>query len=91
MRQVDWEHVYLLGSYGRDGEAYLTTWSGNRPEVEVVVTGVHHAPMWDAPVPMGAELHEVPKGTDGQEYAKELDGIYAFGWYVEEGFERERR
>lgn len=88
-RLIDWEHVYLLGYYGRNKEPYLSTWGGEGESVSVVITNLSgHVPMWDAPVPPGAQLQEVPEGVDGHEYAEKLGGIFAFGWYAAEGFER---
>lgn len=34
------------------------------------------------------QLHEVKLGEDADEKAKELGGVKAFGWYIEQGFER---
>ena len=36
----------------------------------------------------GATLHMIPEDRNPYEYAKELGGFYAVGFYVEEGFER---
>ena len=33
-------------------------------------------------------LHEVAEGEDPFLKAEELGGVHAFGWYIEEGFER---
>lgn len=52
-RIIDWNHVYLLGWFGRDRRAYLTTWVGKRPDITVIVTGPDilewGPPIWDAP------------------------------------------
>lgn len=88
---IDWDHVYLLGWYGHDGKPYLTTWDGNLPYVNVVVTGCDHfnMPMWKAPVPKGAELHAIPEDKNPQEYAIEINGYHALGWYIADGFQRD--
>ncbi len=79
-----WENTYLLAWYDRTGRSYLTTWDGNLPIVHVVVTGCNgmNMPLWNAPVPEGAQLHRVPDDMDPQEYARKLGGFYAFGWRV---------
>lgn len=78
------ENTYLLAWYDREGRSYLTTWQGDLPIVHVVVTGCNgmNMPLWDAPVPKGAQLHRVPEGRDPQEYAREIGGNHAFGWRV---------
>ncbi len=95
--KLDWDHVYLLGWHDKDGHSYLTTWSGDRPWVEVVVTGAgpFGPPIWKSYVPNGVTLHEMsePSGhrfRSKEDRARLLHGIYAFGWYIEEGIEREK-
>lgn len=85
-RQLNWDHVYLLGYYTPSGEPMLTTWSGDAEGIEVVVTGSDNSgpPIWSAPIPPGCELHTIPEGKDGQEYAKEIGGLFAFGWLLPE-------
>ncbi len=34
------------------------------------------------------QLHEVKPGEDAGEKARELGGVKALGWYIEQGFER---
>jgi len=54
---IDWNHVYLLGWYGRDGQPYLTTWSDSEETrdnyITIVVTGPEvqtwGPPLWNAP------------------------------------------
>ncbi len=91
--KMDWAHIRLLGWYDHRGSAYLVPWSDTRPTVRVVVTGLREAemPLLDIPVPEGAHLQAVPEDRNPYEYAKEVDGFYAVGVYVEEGFERTRR
>lgn len=97
--QLDMNHVYLLGWYGPTGQAYLTTWSGGRPLIHVVVTGpieMFGPPMWDAPATMRqgghkAEefvVHPIPDNEDPWVAAGRLRGVVAIGWYFTEGFER---
>lgn len=83
-RELTWDSTYLLAWYDRAGKAYLTTWSGDLPVIHVVVTGCSpmNMPLWNAPVPRGAQLHLVPDGKDPQEYACQLGGYHAFGWRV---------
>ncbi len=87
---IDWEHVYLLGWYDKSGKAYLTTWDddGSMQSVNVVVTSVGTSvPMWDASS-KGAIIHEIPFDKTPQEYAEEIGGYHAFGWYIEDGITR---
>jgi len=88
--KFDWDHIYLLGWYDQNGKAFLTTWEGDLPQVSVVVTGVspYGPPLWRTPVPAGCTLHAIPLGKSNQEYAKELGGVVAFGWYIEDGMTR---
>jgi hypothetical protein len=88
--KADWDHIQLLGWYDHWGKAYLIPMQNSRPEVQTVITGVKEAdmPLLDMPVPKGAALRMVPEDKNPYEYAKELDGFYAVGFYVEEGFER---
>ncbi len=90
MIKTDWKHIQLLGWYDRRGKAYMIPLQESRPPVGVVITGVKEAdvPLLDMPVPKGATLHTIPEDRNPYEYAKELDGFYAVGFYVEEGFER---
>jgi len=34
------------------------------------------------------QLHEVKEGEDWEAKARKLGGVRAFGWYIEQGFER---
>jgi hypothetical protein len=79
-----WDNTYLLGWEDREGKSYLTTWDGDLPMVHVVVTGCNgiNMPLWDAPVPDGAQLHRVPDDDNPKEYARKIGGFYAFGWRV---------
>jgi hypothetical protein len=89
--KFDWDHIYLLSWYDQNGKAYLTTWEGDLPIIAVVVTGArkpYGPPLWRAPVPAGCELHEIPTGKGNQEYAKELGGVVAIGWYIKDGLTR---
>jgi hypothetical protein len=90
MMKADWRHIQLLGWYDRRGRAYLVPLQDSRPSVKLVITGAKEAevPLLDMPVPKGAALHIVPDDKNPYEYAKELGGFYAVGFYVEEGFER---
>lgn len=92
--KLDWDHFYLLAWYGADGRQYLTSWTGDEPIVYAVVRGVPESKMtvWEALVPVGAELVEIPADKVTQEdrlaYAREVGGLLAFGWYVKEGITR---
>lgn len=80
---VNWDTVYILGSYDKyTGKAYLTSWDGDLPTINVVITncGQNNVPFWNNPVPDGSEIHPVPEGKNWESYAKELGGIRAFGW-----------
>jgi hypothetical protein len=81
---VTWDHVYLLGWYAENGRANLTSWDGNAPMIDVVVVGLHgrRVPVWNAPVPDGAQLVRVPEDADPQEFAREHGGLHAFGWHL---------
>lgn len=86
---VDWDHVCILGWYGRDGRAHLTSWEGDLPIIDVVVTGTGPCvPCGSAPVPPGAGVHPVPAGKDPKELALELGGLHAIGWIIEKGVRR---
>ncbi|GAH50840.1 unnamed protein product [marine sediment metagenome] len=105
-RIIDWNHVYLLGWYGKDGR-YLSTYDGTVMDnyITVVVTGPDvqqwGVPIWFSPANCKPnsygfpshhyteyQLHEVKAGEDADEKAKELGGVEAIGWYIEQGFER---
>jgi hypothetical protein len=81
---LDWSQHYLLGWYGWDGRAYLSTWSGDLPIKHYVVLGckASNMPLWNAPVPSGATLLPVPMGENPGEYAARLGGYHAIGWEV---------
>lgn len=88
--QIDWNHVYILGS-----EFGLTTWmDGPDPVyVDVVVIGClpGRVPYWWARPPDGARIEPMPSLADHDAkvaYAHERGGVYAFGWYLEEPFHR---
>jgi hypothetical protein len=90
---LDWNHLYLLGWYDRDGRSNLTTWHGDYPMLTVVVTGVNGLtlPLWDAPVPPNARF-EVTADLEGALAKARSEGGYAaIGWYIEEGFERKAK
>lgn len=88
MAQVDWDHLYILGWTRKDGSKALTSWNGDLPIVDAVMTGSDDVPAWRAAAPEGSELHPVPEGRVPAEVAAELGGIHVFGWLVEEGIER---
>lgn len=81
---LDWNNTYLLGWYDENGRSFLTTWSGDLPMIQVVVTGCNgiNMPLWNAQVPKGAKLHPVPHDTEPRDYARKLGGYHAFGWRV---------
>lgn len=60
--------------------------------VKVVVTGVkgENMPLLNAPVLNGAKVHLIPEDRNPFDYAKAIGGFYALGFYIEEGFEREK-
>lgn len=90
---VTWDHVYILGWYSENGRANLTSWDGDAPIIDVMITGLHgrRVPVWSSEVPRGAELTRVPDGASPQEYARESGGLYAFGWHLAEPIERGTR
>ncbi len=88
---IDWAHLYLLAWWGEDGRSFLSTWDGDLPEVYVVVTGLggRSMPLWNSPIPSGAEPHLVPEGFDHEKrlaYAAEKGGLLALAWYIEAGY-----
>ena len=98
--KLDWDHVYLLGWYNRDGVAHLTSWSGGNPNIHVVVSGpkvlTYGPPLWNASISMEMggypvedfTLHELKLEEDWQSQAQKLGGVIAFGWYIPKGFKR---
>lgn len=94
--QIDWDHVYLLGWYTSDGKVMLSSWGSNESmtTIGVVVTGKlpsYGVPLWDALVPPGLSIRPIPYGMgliDAISYARTLGGVYAFGWYIQDGVER---
>lgn len=99
--KVDWNHIYLLGWYSSNDNTHLTTWEGGLPLIRIVVTGPCEPsgpPMWDfleayreGPTVDHFQLHEVKDDETSYDWlskAKRLNGIRAFGWYIEKGFER---
>lgn len=90
---ICWEKVYILGYDHPTYGSCITTWCDNynTPMVKVVVTGTKVPPVWYNSVPEGAQIHEVPLGKEVREYAKEINGIPAFGWYIEKGFKRNEK
>jgi len=86
---LDWNHVYILAWY-HHGQAHLTTWDGDLPEVTVYVTGPAvqswGPPIWNAKYNFGNSyesytIHEKP--VPGS--------VKANAWYIEEGFDRVER
>ncbi|MBC8148039.1 MAG: hypothetical protein H8E98_08675 [Bacteroidetes bacterium] len=96
MEKLDWNNFYILGAFDQYGESHLTTWSedGTVKRAEAVIThknrrvNAHDVPFWKAKVRPDVILNKIPVGVDAHELARELDGIFAFGWYFENGFER---
>lgn len=90
--RFDWEHIYLLGWHSTSGRLNLTSWSGKRPWVDVVVVGATDEDMshimWSSPLHYDFELIQIPALTNCQWYAKLKNGLHAFGWYIEEGIKR---
>lgn len=94
-QEVGLDHVYLLGWYGADGEAYYSTWDGADPIYDFVVTGPveeilgkPQPPLWNAAVLPGVEVHRVPEGVKPQDHARALGGVYAFGWITQKPITR---
>lgn len=86
-QHVTWEDVYILGFYDASGRGYFTSWTGDAPVIHVVVTGCRHTirdpfPFLATHVPSGAGIHSIPPGWDEKDYAEELGGVRAFGWYL---------
>jgi hypothetical protein len=90
--KIDWEHIYLLGWHSADGKRNFTSWSGQRPWVDVVVIGATDDDMahimWAAPLHADFKLIPIPALTNRLAYAKINSGLHAFGWYLEEGVKR---
>lgn len=91
---VDWDHTYLLGWYGSDGRAYLSSWHGEAPRVDVVVitSSSYGPPLWNAPIQEGTLAFPIPEHVQGHDekiaYAREHGGVYAFGWYLDQVIDR---
>jgi hypothetical protein len=90
--KIDWEHIYLLGWYSPDGKRNLTPWQGKRPWIDVVVIDatdddMKHI-MWSSPLHRQFDLVSVPKFAYPKDYARAKNGLWAFGWYLEEGVNR---
>ena len=89
---IDWDHIFLVCTFGEDGEAYSTWYRSEcpRPMVHVVVTGRYV--MGSGPAPKDSEMIAIPKEVtefDEQlKFAKKHDGTLALGYYVEEGIMR---
>jgi len=94
--KIDWDHVYLLGWVTSEGISSLTTWrdDGTLPRINVMVSGnfKYGPPMWNGPLySSNCNIELIPEGiSDPIKYAKERGGLYAFGWYIEEGFNRKK-
>jgi hypothetical protein len=89
---LDWQHVYLLGWHSANGMRNLTSWSGDRPWIDVIVVGatdddMSHI-MWSAPLHNDFKIISIPPLTNRLAYAKINNGLHAFGWYIEEGINR---
>ncbi len=91
MIKIDWNHVELLGWYDHACKSHSMIIEGNRPMVKVMVTGVEEKkiPLLNAHVGNEARLHLIPDDSNPFMYAKENHGIYAVGFYIEEGFARD--
>ncbi len=89
----DWSQLYLLGWYDSLGRPMLSSWDGDLPLVHVVVFGATATtmPLWRSPVTPDMKFEVIPDGEDHQAYARRRGGLYAFGWFVEKGFERRSR
>ncbi|GEM_PF-560051 len=89
---LDWDHIELVGWYDHQGRAYLIPLERDGTHISVIVTGVREAeiPLLDIPAPSQARLHMVPEDRNPFEYAKELGGFYAVGFYMQEGVRRGR-
>jgi len=90
--KIDWEHIYLLGWHSADGKRNFTSWSGQKPWIDVVVIGatdndMKHI-MWSSPLHENFQLISIPPLTNRLAYAKINGGLHAFGWYLEEGVNR---
>jgi len=86
--ELDWDHTYLLGWYDHSDRAYLTSWDNrgsNLEEIYVIVYGNVNGfnfPLWDAPVPNGATVFEVPKNKNHFDLARETGGFCAIAWRI---------
>ena len=91
--KIDWNHIYLLGWHSKDGKRNLTQFGMSKNKwVDVVVVGASDQDMkrvmWDNGLHKQMELLAIPAGFNCQWFAEENNGIHAFGWHIESGFER---
>ena len=91
--KIDWNHIYLLGWHSKDGKRNLTQFGISKNKwVDVVIADVDDSDMgrvmWDNGLHKELQLLTIPTGFNYQWWAEENNGIHAFGWYIEEGFER---
>lgn len=91
--KIDWNHTYLLGWNSKDGKRCLTQFGISKNKwVDVVVVGATDFDMsrvmWDGGLHKELKLLSAPAGFNCKWFAEENDGLHAFGWYIESGFER---
>lgn len=95
----DWDQLYLVGWYRLDGSPCVSAWElGDRTPVSVVVLGLRDPlpphgepvpPLRGSKVPEGVLFKVVPEGEQALPYARRLGGVFAFGFYIPEGFSRD--
>lgn len=88
--ELTWQNTYLLGWWYNG--IHLTSWLGKGKWVDVVVLNATNEDMshimWNRPLHNNFQLLQVPEGINPHSYAKQMNGIYAFGWKIETGINR---
>lgn len=86
-QELTWETVCILGWVGSDGHDYMTSWMGDEPVRDFLVTNVpeHKIPIWDAArMPPGGRIFLMPSHitspAEKREYARSQGGLYCYGW-----------
>lgn len=96
MKKLDWNNFYILGAFDQNGEPRFTAWCNDESNkrIEAVITHnnkrveLNDVPFGKDKALPGIIINEIPNGIDGYKLARDLDGIFVFGWYFENEFKR---